>query len=318
MVFNLSLIPIGNSYWVTATKIGSNYIKNFANQSERYLRLSISNVNELHRIDTDCIYVKFPNGLHLKFKVFDFDNIECTQLYTKSDLLNIFNKVSVVLTRNPLDRFKSGLVQKVSELYNNIPSALHSDNLKNVEFHNDTHFDLSKYDINYSLLINGVGITPNDTHPLWSREWAWFTTSLLPDIFNLPNIDKIILSDLHTQPVYHFFYLILNGLDNWTQIKTIDINQLESTPDIFINEIGEDEYNIRLELLNNRESWPNDIDYANTLKRVSNKRLYFDSYLINEYFESNPIFIFEKLYYDILTQKNIKKLYENYNIKNII
>jgi hypothetical protein len=306
MIFNLSLIPIGNSYWVTATKIGSNYIKNFANPDERYLRLWISDVNKLHRIDDEWIYVNFPNGLYLKFKVFDFDNIEYTHLYTEIDLLNIFNKVSIVLTRNPFDRFKSGLVQKISELYNNISFSLHSDNLKNVEFHKDIYFDLTKYDINYSLLIKGVGVTPNDAHPLWQREWNLFINSILPDIFNLPNIDRITLSDLHTHPVYHFFYLILNGLSNWNQIKTIDINELESTPKLFINEIGDDEYNIRLGLLNNREDWPTDIDYANTLKRVSNKRLYFDSHLISEYFESNPIFIFEKIYYDILTQKKYK------------
>lgn len=306
MFFNLSLIPIGNSYWVTATKIGSNYIKNFANPTERYLRLSISNVNDSHQIDNKWIYVNFPNGLHLKFKVFDFDSVDYTDSYTATDLLNIFNKISVVLTRNPFDRFKSGLVQKVSELYTNIPTALQSNNLKNVEFHRDIQFDLTKYDINYSLLVNGVGTTPNDTHPLWQREWNWFTNSLLPDIFNLPNIDRIILSDLHTQPVYHFFYLILNGLNNWNQIKTIDINELESTSKLFINEIGDDEYNIRLESLNNREEWVGvDIGYTNTLKRVSNKRLYFDSHLINEYFESNSIFIFEKMYYDILLQKKI-------------
>ena len=308
MIFNLSLIPIGNSYWVTATKIGSNYIKNFANPNERYLRLSISDVNNVHQIDNKWIYVNFPNGLHLKFKVFDFDNVECTHLYTKTDLLNIFNNVSIVLTRNPFDRFKSGLVQKISELYNNISFSLHSDNLKNVEFHKDIYFDLTKYDINYSLLIKGVGVTPNDAHPLWQCEWNWFINSILPDIFNSPNIDRIILSDLHTQPVYHFFYLILNELNNWNQIKTIDINELESTPKIFINEIGDDEYNTRLKLLNNREDWPTDIDYANTLKRVSNKRLYFDSHLISEYFESNPIFIFEKIYYDILTQKKYKEI----------
>lgn len=311
MIFNLSLIPIGNSYWVSATKIGTNYIKTFANPNQTYLRLSISNIIENHKIDNDWIYVTFPSGLKLKLQVFDFDNENRTNLYNEESILDIFNKVNTILIRNPLQRFKSGLVQKVSELYSEIRTAIETNTMNNVRFHNDIYFDLSKYPIDYELLVNGVGITPNEQNPLWKSEWNRFTEILLSDVFKSDNIDTILLQDFHTQPVYHFFYLILSSFSNWNTIKTLDINDLNVYSNLIIDEIGLDEYEYRLGLLNNRENWNTDInseDYINTLKRVSNKRLYFESHLISEYHETTPMYIYENMYYNILSKKQYKIL----------
>lgn len=307
MIFNLSLIPIGNSYWVSATKIGTNYIKAFANPTERYLRLIVSNVVKTHQLDKNWVYVTFPNGLKLKFKIFDFDNVDYTHLYNEKSIIDIFNKVSNVLTRNPLERFKSGLVQKVSELY----TSINIDVLNNVKFHNDIYLDLTKYDVDFSLIINGIGTTPKLQNPQWQLEWNKFTQLLISDIFKRNDIDRILLEDLHTQPVYHLFYIILSSLSNWNNIKTIDINELDSSSKIIINEIGDIEYSKRYELLHNKIEWNIELEgqeYINTLKRVSNKRLYFDSYIITEYFETAMVYILEEMYYDILNEKRYKKL----------
>lgn len=307
MIFNLSLIPIGNSYWVSATKIGSNYIKTFMNPTERYLRLAISNVIETHQIDTNWIYVTFPNGLKLKFKIFDFDNVDYTHLYDDKSLLDIFKKVNNVLIRNPLERFKSGLVQKISELY----TSIDIDKLDSVKFHNDIHLNLSKYHVDFSLLTNGIGVTPKLQNPHWQFEWDKFTQLVISDIFRRNDIDKILLEDLHTQPVYHLFYVILNSLPNWDTIKTIDINDLDSYPKLIINEIGNDVYLKRYQSLHNREEWNIEVEgqeYITTLKRVSNKRLYFDSPIITPYFETTMVYILERMYYDILNEKRYKKL----------
>lgn len=309
--FNLSLVPIGNSYWVTATKIGSNYIKTFANPNERFLRLTISNVFEEHEIDLESLYIRLPNGLKFKCKIFDSDNVDYTKDYTQEQLINIFNKVSVVLIRNPLMRFHSGLVQKVSELYININSAINTNTLNNVLFHENVYFDLTQYDVDYSLLISGFGTTPNKRHPRWETEWNHFCNQFLIDLFKYPYIDRILLEDLHTQPVYHLFYTILNGLPNWNKIQTLDINELDSCSQLIINEIGNVEYDKRYESLHNREEW-NDVveglEYVNILKRVSNKRLYFESHIINEYYQTAPFYILDRMYYDILTTKRYKKL----------
>lgn len=307
MIYNLSLIPIGNSYWVTATKIGSNYIKNFANPNELYLRLSISNVVDEHTISDEYIYVTFPNGLKLKFQIFDFNNVDFTHKYDSNSILDIFKKVTIVLTRNPMERFKSGFVQKISELYSEILPAIKSDNLNNVRFHENVYYDLTKYDVNYSLLIDGFGITPKQQNPNWLSEWNKFTKLVTIDTFNRCDIHKILLDDRHTQPVYHFFYLILNSLPNWQNIKTLDINELDSNSELIIDELGIDEYQRRLDILNNRQVWNEDIEYINVLKRISNKRLYFHSNLISEYFERSPIYIYEKMYYDILNNKQYKR-----------
>jgi hypothetical protein len=307
MIFNLSLIPIGNSYWVSATKIGSNYIKTFMNPTERYLRLAISNVIETHQIDTNWIYVTFPNGLKLKFKIFDFDNVDYTHLYDDKFLLDIFKKVNNVLIRNPLERFKSGLVQKISELY----TSIDIDKLDSVKFHNDIYLNLTKYDVDFSLLRNGIGVTPKLQNPYWQLEWDKFTQLVISDIFRRNDIDKILLEDLHTQPVYHLFCIILNSLPNWDTIKTIDINDLDSYSKLIINEIGNDEYLKRYQLLHNREEWNIEVEgqeYITTLKRVSNKRLYFDSPIIPTYFETTMVYILERMYYDILNEKRYKKL----------
>ncbi len=308
MICNLSLIPIGDSYWVTATKIGSNYLKNFANPNELYLRLSISNVIDRHTISDDFIYITFPNGLNLKFQIFDFDNQNYTDKYDSDFILNIFQKVTTILTRNPLERFKSGIVQKISELYSEIPLALKTNNLNNVKFHKDVYFDLTKYDIDYTLLVDGFGITPKQQNVNWPKEWNKFTQSILIDIFNRCDISKILLDDLHTQPVYHFFYLILNSLPNWSNIKTLDINEVDSNSKLIVNEIGLNEFEHRVELLNTKENWNESDEYVNILKRVSNKRLYFDSHIVSEYFETSPIYIYEKIYYDILNKKRYKNI----------
>lgn len=308
MNFNLSLIPIGNSYWVTATKIGSNYIKTFANPSQTYLRLSINTNIENDKIDTKWIYIVFPSGLQLKFKVFDFDNNEYTHLYDSKSLLDIFSKVTTILIRNPLERFKSGFVHKLSEFYYEITHSINSNKLNNVKFHNDIYFDLSVYDIDYSFLIDGFGITPKEQNPSWPNEWNKFTQLLTTDILNKCNIDKILVDDLHTQPVYQFFYLILSSLSNWSKVQTLDINALNSNSKLIIDEIGLDEYQYRLDLLDNRELWEEDDEYVTILKRVSNKRFYFDSRLLKNYFESSPTYIYEKIYYDILNKKSYKPL----------
>lgn len=315
MIFNLTLIPIGNSYWVTATKIGSNYLKYFANSTDRYLRLSIGNVSENERIDSNFIYVTYQSGLKLKIQISDFDNINHTHLYTQNDVIDIFNKVTTLITRNPFERFKSGLVQKVSEFYTNLSTAVSENDLTNVKFHTDTYFDISKYPIDYLLLVNGFGKTPKDRNPKWQFEWDRFCNLFLRDVFEHPNIGEIFLEDLHTQPVYHFYYLILRDFENWNDIKTIDINELDKCSDLFINELGNDEYKRRYDLLHNRELWDGDDEQTTTLKRVSNKRLYFDSYLIREYFEKAHIYKFESIYYDIL---NKKRYNEKHNFKNII
>lgn len=309
--FNLSLVPIGNSYWVTATKIGSNYIKPFANPNDRYLRLTIGNIIEEHQIEPNQIYVTFPNGLKLKITVCDFDNIDYTHLYDEKTLLDIFSRVSVVLIRNPKERFKSGLVQKVSELYSEIFQAIENNSLNGVRFHDNVYFDLTKYDIDYTLLTTGMGVRPKDTNPLWQSEWDKFCNYLLNDIFNHPNIDRILLEDRHTQGVYHLFYLILNGLPNWNTIKTLDINDLDSCSELMIDELGKDEYEIRYDSLHNRSDLNvsfDGIEYTNIIKRVSNKRLYFNSNSIESYFLRAPFYVLERMYYDILSKKQYKKL----------
>lgn len=303
--FNLSLVPIGNSYWITATKIGSNYIKPFSNSNEQYLRLTISNIIDNHIIDNTCLYVTFPNGLRLKITVSDFDNINITHLYTENDIIDMFKKVSVVLTRNPQERFKSGLVQKVSELYSEITNTPNS-----VRFHDNIYFDLTTYPVDYSLIINGLGVNPKDDNPNWKQEWDMFCNYLLNDVFNHPNIDRILLEDRHTQPVYHFFHLILTGLPNWETLQTLDLYDFNECSELLVNEIGQDEYQIRYDSLHNREdllSEETGTEYATILKQVSNKRLYFDSFRINEYFERAPFYILERMYYDILNSKRYKK-----------
>lgn len=307
--FNLSLVPIGNSYWITATKIGSNYIKPFTNPNDRYLRLSISNIIDHHKIDESYLYVSFPNGLRLKIQVNDFDNVNYTHLYTEADIIDMFSRVSVVLTRNPKERFKSGLVQKVSELYSEITS--NTNDLDNIRFHENINFDLTKYNVDYTLLTTGLGINPKNDNPQWKQEWTTFCNYLLIDVFNHPNVDRIFLEDRHTQPVYHFFYLILNGLSNWSKIKTLDIHNFNSSQELLVDELGQEEYQKRYDTLHNKEEWnikEVGIEYVTILKQVSNKRLYFDSEHITRYFELAPFYILDQMYYDILNTKQYKKL----------
>lgn len=307
---NLSLVPIGNSYWVTGTKIGSNYIKNYANPNDRYLRLTFNKPNETG-IDYVQVPLNLPNGIKLKVTVSDFNDVNHSHLYDEKTLLDIFSRVSVVLTRNPKERFISGFVHKVSELYAEIPNAIQTNSLDKVRFHDRVYFDLTKYDIDYTLLTTGMGVRTKDDNPNWKFEWEKFSNYLLTDIFNHPNLDRILMDDRHTQGVYLIFNLILNNLPNWDTIKTLDINDLDECSELLIKDLGNEEYQKRHDALHNRDefkSGTDDLESMNIIKRVSNKRLYFDSDRIDFYYERAPFYIIEKMYYDILLQKQYKKL----------
>jgi hypothetical protein len=307
---NLSLVPIGNSYWLTGTKIGSNYIKNYANPNDRYLRLTLNKWDE-DGVPYKQIPLILPNGLKFKVTVSDFSDINYTHLYDEKTLLDIFSRVSVVLLRNPKERFISGFVQKISEMYGEIPNAIETNTMNKVRFHDKVYFDLTKYDIDYTLLTTGMAPRPKDDNPNWKPEWEKFSNYILNDVINHPNLDRILLDDRHTQGVYLIFNLILNSLPNWNNIKTLDINDLEECSELLIQDLGKDEYQKRNDALHNREEYNpkiEDLEQINIIKRVSNKRLYFNPSLIESYYEYAPFYVIEKMYYDILVKKQYKKL----------
>ena len=117
MSIHINLIPIGNSYWVTATKVGSIYLNNFSNSENEYLRLSFFEYNPEHELEKDMLVCKLPNGLSGKIIIEDFNHNVITNQYTQDDIINIFNKVSVIVIRNPKDRFISGMIHKLAEFF---------------------------------------------------------------------------------------------------------------------------------------------------------------------------------------------------------
>jgi len=321
MSVNINLIPIGNSYWVTATKVGSIYLNNFSNSENEYLRLSFSEYNPQHKLKKDTLICELPNGFVTELIIRDFNNNVITNQYTKDDIINIFNKVSVIVVRNPKDRFYSGMIHKLTEFFIQIKTAYINNTLNNVQFHDGIRFDLTKYPIDYKLLTTPFesANTPVDFNNDWSKEWKKFNDYFLKDLFLTLHINDIILSDLHTQPVFHLAYLLLHQFQNWESIKVIDINDIDSHPVIFIDELGVDQYNNRYNSFHNSNQWDikNDgIEHTNMVKRVSNKRFYFYSNMIERYFEASQIFLYEKLIFNILNKKNIN--YEKTINKNLI
>jgi hypothetical protein len=312
---------MGNSYWITATKVGSIYLNNFSNSESGYLRLSFSEYNPEHKLEKDMLICELPNGFIGKILIEDFNHNVITNQYTQDDIINIFNKVSVIVIRNPKDRFRSGMIHKLAEFFVEIQTAYINNTLNNVQYHSEFSFDLTNYPIDYKLLTNPTdsvtsSINFNDD---WSKEWERFNEYFLNDLFLKSRIDDVILSDLHTQPVFHLAYLLLHQFKNWETIKVIDINDIDSYPAIFIDELGIEEYTNRYNLFHNSNQWNvknAGIDHTNMLKRVSNKRFYFFSNSIERYFETSRIFLYEKLIFNILNKKNIN--YEKTNNKDII
>jgi hypothetical protein len=213
------------------------------------------------------------------------------------------------------------MIHKLAEFFVEIQTAYINNTLNNVQYHSEFSFDLTNYPIDYKLLTNPTdsvtsSINFNDE---WSKEWERFNEYFLNDLFLKSRIDDVILSDLHTQPVFHLAYLLLHQFKNWETIKVIDINDIDSHPAIFIDELGIEEYTNRYNLFHNSNQWNvknADIDHTNMLKRVSNKRFYFFSNSIERYFETSSIFLYEKLIFNILNKKNIN--YEKTINKDII
>lgn len=321
MSIHINLIPMGNSYWVTATKVGSIYLNNFSNSESGYLRLSFSEYNPQHEPEKDTLICELPNGFIVNVMIEDFNHNVITNQYTQDDIINIFKKVSVIVIRNPKDRFRSGMIHKLTEFFVEIQTAYINDTLNNVEYHNEIYFDLTKYPIDYKFLTTPFesANTPVDFNDAWSKEWKKFNDYFLKDLFLTLHINDIILSDLHTQPVFYFAYLLLNQFQNWQSVKVIDIKDLDSHPAIFIDELGIEEYTNRYNSFHNSNQWnieKDGIEHTNMVKRVSNKRFYFYSNIIETYFETSQSFLYEKLIFNILNKKNIN--YEKTINKNLI
>ena len=320
MFVSINLIPIGNSYWVTATKVGSTYLNNFSNSESGYLRLSFCEYNPKYKREKDTFVCKLPNGLSFLIKIEDFNHNVITNQYTQDDIINIFNKVSVIVIRNPKDRFFSGMIHKLSEFFVQIQKAYIKDTLNEVQYHQGVNFDLTKYPIDYKLLTTNCHSHPSSSDRLeWSKEWQKFNNYFLKDLFFKVNINEIILVDLHTQPVFYLAYLLLHQFKNWESIKVIDINDIDNASPIFIDDLGIDEYTNRYNLYHNSNQWnikKDGLEYTNRIKRVSNKQFYFNSNMIEGYFETSQIFLYEKLIFNILNKKNIN--YEKPINKNLI
>jgi hypothetical protein len=321
MSININLIPIGNSYWVTATKVGSIYLNNFSNSESGYLRLSFSEYNPQHELEKDMLICELPNGFIGNITIHDFNHNIITNQYTQNDIIDILNKVSVIVIRNPKDRFFSGMIHKLTEFFIEIQTAYTNNTLNDVQYHSGFRFDLTKYPIDYKILTTPIDSvnTPANFNDEWSKEWERFNDYFLNDLFLKSGIDDIILSDLHTQPVFYLAYLLLHQFKNWQSIKVIDINDIDSHPAIFIDELGVEEYTNRYNSFHNSNQWnirQDGIDRTNIIKRVSNKRFYFYSNMIERYFETSRIFLYEKLIFNILNKKNIN--YEKTINKNII
>lgn len=309
MSIHINLIPIGNSYWVTATKVGSIYLNNFSNSENEYLRLSFFEYNPEHELEKDMLVCKLPNGLSGKIIIEDFNHNVITNQYTQDDIINIFNKVSVIVIRNPKDRFISGMIHKLAEFFVEIKTAYSNNTLNDVRYHSGIRFDLTNYPIDYKILVTPFESTdsPVNFNDEWSKEWKKFNDYFLNDLFLTEGISEIILSDLHTQPVFYLVYLLLHQFDNWKSVKVIDINDIDSRPALFIDELGIDEYTSRYNSFHNSNQWDvqkDGIEHTNMIKRVSNKRFYFDSNIIENYFETSKIFLYEKLIFNILNNKN--------------
>ena len=312
---------MGNSYWVTATKVGSIYLNNFSNSENEYLRLSFFEYNPEHELEKDMLVCKLPNGLSGKIIIEDFNHNVITNQYTQDDIINIFNKVSVIVIRNPKDRFISGMIHKLAEFFVEIKTAYSNNTLNDVRYHSGIRFDLTNYPIDYKILVTPFQSTdsPVNFNDEWSKEWKKFNDYFLNDLFLTEGISEIILSDLHTQPVFYLVYLLLHQFDNWKSVKVIDINDIDSRPALFIDELGIDEYTSRYNSFHNSNQWDvqkDGIEHTNMVKRVSNKQFYFYSNMIERYFETSQIFLYEKLIFNILNKKNIN--YEKTINKNLI
>jgi hypothetical protein len=247
--FNFTLVPIGSRYWITNAKVGSRYLTNFQNENEAVQKVQIGVCTDNNEIETPGSIIIDLNGVKCRITLTDGKHNQLDTNFTYNQFKAMMNRCSVWIIRNPLERFKSGTMQKITEFYHEMRDAYmdrpNSDwesifFLPSRALHKDYPIDWSFFFENYPDEHKSLELGRTQK---WFQIWKQFCEYFFLDMLRYSDMSHSFSGDVHTQPYLYHLRIFFTEIGLLDKLTVIDIEDLDSKTDLFENEIGKVRYN---------------------------------------------------------------------------
>jgi hypothetical protein len=254
--FNFTLVPIGSRYWITNAKVGSRYLTHFQNENEPVQKVQISVCTDANEVETPGSIIIDLHGVKCRISLTDGEHNQLDVNFTYTQFKSMMNRCSLWIIRNPLERFKSGTIQKITEFYHEMRNAYmdrpNSDwesvfFLPNRALHKDYPIDWSFFFENYPQPTETQDVGRNNK---WFQIWKQFCEYFFLDLSRYSDMAHSFSGDIHTQPYLYHLRLFFDEIGLLNKLTIIDIDELDLREDLFENEIGKVRYRKILNELN--------------------------------------------------------------------
>lgn len=316
--FEYTLVPIGSRFWITTAKSGSRYLIKFKNEDDVIRKIKISTEYPPEDINTPGNIFFDLGGITCKLNVYLGDESNLDTTITLDEFKSMMQRSSVWIIRNPLERFKSGVIQIISQFYLNLRDAYFNKdaNWENI-FFIENHAFHKDYPIDWHLFFNLYSknhVKNDEKYNKWFKLWKDFCEYFFLDMFRYSNISDCFLDDVHTQPHLYQLNLFFREIGILDKLRVLDITELNSNYDLFITEIGKVQYEKLKEKLietysygadgvklNGEQFQSNITETHGYLKSINDKSL-------ERYFKKSDIYRWEMFTYVLLLKGNLPNI----------
>jgi hypothetical protein len=317
LLFNFTLVPIGSRYWITNAKVGSRYLTHFQNENERIQKVQISICTDTDEIEEPGSIIIDLNGVKCRVTLTDGKHNQLDLNFTYNQFKSMMSRCSVWIVRNPLERFKSGTIQKISEFYHEMRNAYMDRPNSDWEtiFFTPNRALHKDYPINWSFFFENYPESniDNDKRRMdkWFEIWKQFCEYFLLDMLRYTDIQHSFSGDVHTEPYLYHLRMFFTEIGILDKLNIIDIEELDSKHDLFENEIGKVKYKKILEELNSEYQMTptgaprNDTEVKDFLRETLGRLKNINYKSIEDFFIKSDIYRWEMVIYMMLLNGNI-------------
>lgn len=309
LMFEYSLVPIGSRYWITNPKVGSRYLLQFKNENDGVRKIKITACHSTY-VENPGDIIFDLSGIKCRINVYFGDSYELDTKMTLPQFKSMMERSSVWLVRNPLERFKSGVIQNIRQFYMDMKNVYSNKTgdwhnvffIPNHAFHKDYPLNWTKFFELYPFDYDN----DNSKYLVWLPIWKQFCEYFFMDMCRYTDIMEVFLGDMHTQPYLYQLNLLFREIGILDKLTILDISELNYNHNLLINEIGKVEYEKLKEKLINLHAYDRyghkrstaefeiDINKSNgNLKDVNYKSL-------EDYFKKSDIYRWEMFTYLLL------------------
>jgi hypothetical protein len=246
LTFEFTLVPIGSRFWIITAKSGNRHLTKFKNENDVIRKIKISTAYPTSDTTEPGNLFFDLSGVTCKLNVYLGDESNLDTNITLDEFKSMMQRSSVWIIRNPLERFKSGVIQKISQFYIKLKDAYFENEKKwenvffipNHSFHRDYPIDWPVFFTSHPK--NYIDI--NEKSIEWFSIWKEFCGYFFLDMCRNVDISDSFLGDVHTQPHLYQLNLLFRELGILDKLLVLDITELNDNHNLFITEMGKVEY----------------------------------------------------------------------------